>query len=90
MARFVQYIPTCLAVLVLRRRDRRQKSSAPARMRLPLGPLIPLISIALCIWLLTQVDRWELAAGAGAFVLGVPFYFCFRRAPSNGPGPNDV
>lgn len=86
VARFVQYIPTCIAVLVLRHRERMQKSPAPARIRLPLGPLVPLISIVLCIWLLTQVDRWKLAAGAGAFVLGVPFYFCFRRDTSNGRG----
>jgi hypothetical protein len=67
-----------------------RKPRASTRFRLPLGPLIPVVSIVLCVWLLTQVDPWKLAAGAGAFVLGVPFYFYFRRAPSNGPRPNDA
>lgn len=83
VARFVQYIPTCLAVLVLRRRDRLQGIPASTRFRLPLGPVIPLASIVLCVWLLTQVDPWKLAAGAGAFVLGIPFYFWFRRGPND-------
>lgn len=79
VARFAQYIPTCIAVMVFRRRDRMSESAARDGFRLPFGPVIPLVSIGLCVWLLTQVDPWKLAAGGGAFALGVPFYFCFRR-----------
>ena len=79
VARFAQYIPTCIAVIVLRRRDRRSESAGGNGFRLPLGPLLPLVSIGLCVWLLTQVELEKLAAGCGAFALGVPFYFFFRR-----------
>lgn len=90
VARFVQYIPTCLAVLVFRRRDRLSGAAATGRFRAPLGPALPLLSVVLCLWLLTQTEPSKLAAGAGAFVLGVPFYFYFRRAPSDGPRPNNA
>ncbi|MHC4092726.1 MAG: APC family permease, partial [Planctomycetota bacterium] len=64
VARFVQYIPTCLAALVFRRRDRLSGAAATGRFRAPLGLAIPLVSIALCLWLLTQTDLLKLAAGA--------------------------
>jgi amino acid transporter len=46
---FAQYLPTCLAVLVLRVK----KPDAPRPFRLPLGPVIPVLAIAgslLFIW----------------------------------------
>jgi hypothetical protein len=79
VARFVQYVPTCLAVLVFRRRDRSSAAAATERFRVPLGPTIPLLSVLLCLWLLTQTEGLKLAAGAGAFALGVPFYLTFCR-----------
>ena len=48
-----QYLPTCAALLVLRR------IRPPARFRLPLGPLIPLAAIAGCAVFLSAVQREE-------------------------------
>jgi amino acid transporter len=74
MARFCQYIPTCLAVLVLRRKD----PEGGAGFRLPLGPVIPLVTVAICVWLLVNANPDRLVKGAIALGLGVPFYFLSR------------
>ncbi len=87
VARFFQYLPTSLAVLVFRHRDRRhrdrlsgqQSIQSPGGFRMPLGPTIPLLSTALCVLLLTQTEHEKLLAGALAFVLGLPVYFFMGR-----------
>lgn len=81
LARFVQYIPTCLAVIVLRRRDRRAGVSGREGFRVPLGPVIPVVAVGLCLWLLVFSNPMKLLGGAAALALGVPFYFwaSFRR-----------
>jgi amino acid transporter len=73
VARFAQYLPTCLAVLVLRRRD------GPAPFRLPLGPTIPLLALALGCGLLLRSEPDRVLAGVVAAALGVPVYLGFRR-----------
>ena len=71
VARFAQYIPTTLAVLVLRRRPDFDKD---AGYTIPGGPLIPLITIGLCGWLLYNSDPKKLmmvdSSGCWCCVLG--------------------
>jgi amino acid transporter len=76
LARFVQYIPTCLAVIVLRRRDKDRKVDG---FRVPLGPVIPLVAVALCCWLIINTESNKLIAGAIALCAGVPFFFLAQR-----------
>jgi amino acid transporter len=76
LARFAQYIPTTLAVLVLRRRA---DYDPDAGYQIPLGPVVPIITLALCAWLLLNTDPKKLAFGGLALLLGVPFYFLARR-----------
>jgi amino acid transporter len=78
VARFAQYLPTCVAVLVLRRRDRRS-GRTPASFRLPLGPTVPVLATVLCVGLLTRVEPARLLAGGVMLALGVPFYLVFGR-----------
>jgi len=59
MARFLQYSPTCLAVLVLRHRD----TTAHDGFRVPGGSLIPLTAIGLCCWLLFETPWARLKMG---------------------------
>jgi amino acid transporter len=75
LARFAQYIPTCLAVLVFRRRA---DYDPEAGYCAPFGPLIPLLALGLCGWLLANQDPQKLKMGGLALVSGIPFYFIAR------------
>jgi amino acid transporter len=76
VAVFGQYVPTCLAVLVLRR-------TRPASgFVLPLGPTIPLLATLGCLVFLNGIQRadaifalWTLAVGLGVHAL----YRLWRR-----------
>jgi len=75
VARFLQYIPTCLAALVFRRRYKDQPRQG---FTLPFGPVIPLATIGLCVWLLAasyEKNPERLHYGLLAVAIGVPLYF---------------
>lgn len=74
VARFAQYVPTCLAVLVLRARR-----EEPSRFVVPGGPLVPVLTLVLCLALLAQAPWERLMAGALAIMTGFPAYLLFRR-----------
>ncbi len=80
VARFAQYIPTAMAVLALRRRP--ADEVAAAGYRVPFGPVIPVVTLGLCGWLLWHTDPAKLALGGLALVAGVPFYFLARARRS--------
>ena len=75
VARFAQYIPTCIAVLVLRKRR-----GPGDGFRIPGGPVIPLVTVALCLTLLAQSDPSRLLKGGIALLVGVPLYALSRKA----------
>lgn len=70
VARLVFSASTCLAVPVLRRRQR----DTTAGFALPGGPAIPLIAVALSIWLLTGVSRTQAIAGGLGLASGLAWY----------------
>ena len=74
VARFAQYIPTCIAVLVFRRRGPSEG------YRIPGGPVIPVLTVILCVALLVSTDPSRLLKGAVALAVGVPLYFLSRKA----------
>ena len=74
VARFAQYIPTCIAVLVLRKRDGGEHTG----FRIPGGPVVPLVTVALCFVLLANTDPSRLMKGGIALAIGVPLYFLAR------------
>jgi APA family basic amino acid/polyamine antiporter len=59
----------CLAVPILRRR----RELAP-RFVLPGGPIIPLLAVALSIWLLTGLSRAQAIAGGAGVLAGLVVY----------------
>jgi len=71
LARFAQYIPTCLAVLVFRRRADYDPNAGYVA---PFGPLIPILALGLCGWLLANQDPHKLKMGGIAIALGIPLY----------------
>ena len=70
VARFVQYLPTCLAVIILRWRE----SEPSDGFRLPFGPTIPLLTLTLCTWLLINTKPDRLIKGGIALLIGVLLY----------------
>lgn len=83
VARFAQYIATCLAVIVLRRRKRKSmalavvKDDSGAPFHLPAGELIAVLALSLCAWLLIESGRSNpepLIAGGIALAAGIPVY----------------
>lgn len=75
----LQYIPTCLAVIVLRR-----KSPVPAgSYKVPGGYTIPCLALVTCFWLLVQIKMVVILATLGCMALSLPFYFLRKRHLSN-------
>ncbi len=74
VSRFAQYLPTCLAVIVLRRK----RSDLQGSFQVPFGPVIPLAAAVISIWLLTKASPEQLYWGLGALVLGMPLYLLQR------------
>jgi amino acid transporter len=69
---FAQYVPTCLAVLVLRRKR------GPSSFQLPLGPVIPLLGTAGCILFLNGVSGRDAWFSLGTLVAGVALHAAYR------------
>jgi amino acid transporter len=74
IARLLQYVPTCLALLKLRK----MSPSNERHFRLPFQSLIPCLAVVLCLWLLLQSSFNQLLLSAGAVCLGCLFYLASR------------
>ena len=83
VARFAQYIPTCLAVLYFRWK----RPDEPPAFRTPGGPLVPVLALLLCGWLLSQAETRHLFWGAVALISGFAIYLPMRlvRGPQVAP-----
>lgn len=74
--RFIQYIPTAGAVIMLRKKNPDMKTA----FRLPLGPVIPLLAILVSGWMLiVGASKESLFAGGIGIVVALAFYFIFNR-----------
>jgi amino acid transporter len=83
VALFAQYLPTCLAVMVLRRTHPKQ----PRAYRLPWGDTLPLLAVAASVAMLVvaRPARPELVWSAGILGVGMVLYFIRRLlAPAEG------
>jgi amino acid transporter len=70
----VQYLATCLAVLVLRRRGAEKPG-----FKVPFGPAIPILGAALSVWVFTEATLVELTWAAGSLLVGVAAVAATRR-----------
>jgi hypothetical protein len=70
----VQYLGTCLAVLVLRRRD----PHSPG-FRAPLGPTMPLLGAAVSLWVFKEASQQELTWAAVSMLVGAGAVAATRR-----------
>ena len=74
VSRFAQYLPTCLSVLILRKKRPDLKST----FIIPFGPVIPIIAMAVSIWLLLQATSDKIIWGLGGLIVGIPLYFIMK------------
>jgi basic amino acid/polyamine antiporter, APA family len=78
MARMVTYIGSAIALILLRR-----KTPSPDTFRLPGGPSIPIITIALSIFFLTAATREQWIAGICGLFVGLFLYLLTRKGQSS-------
>jgi len=75
VARLATYFGTALAVPFLRRK----LGTPPGAFRLPWGPLIPIVAVALCVVFAASATRNNLIAGVIALAVGGLIYLFRRR-----------
>jgi len=76
---FAQYVPTCLAVLVLRR------TRGASSFTLPFGPLIPLLATAGCVLFLNGIKRDDAVFSVATLAVGLLLHGAWRMARRRAP-----
>jgi amino acid transporter len=71
VTRFMQYFPTCLAVLVFRSSRPDLRSNFPRIM----GPVIPFAALAVIAWMLSSATAVALVAVGGCLLATIPLYW---------------
>ncbi|MGL5649567.1 MAG: APC family permease [Clostridium sp.] len=74
ISRFAQYLPTCLAVIVMRYK----KKDMPRNFKVPFGPIIPAVAIIVSIWVLLQSSLSQILGGLGGLIIALPLYFIMK------------
>ena len=80
VSRFTQYLPTCLAVIIFRRKwaDKARSYTIPG------GYLIPIVAIGTSLWMLAQAQTNQLLWGLGGCIVILPFYYSYWRKKKAG------
>ena len=82
VTRVIVYISTCVALPVLRRRDKMIASArsqgSPTGFRLPAGVFISIVCVILCLWLLANSGWREVRDVAIAVTIGLVLYAATR------------
>ncbi|MGB6129525.1 MAG: APC family permease, partial [Psychrilyobacter sp.] len=76
IVRFIQYIPTCAAILIFRKRDK-DNGIKHDGFTIPFGPIIPVIALVVSIILLIKAGiatPHKIVYGLGGLVVVAPFY----------------
>ncbi|EKC7685925.1 APC family permease [Salmonella enterica] len=76
VTRFIQYIPTCLAIFVFRRRFANDNVGG---FKVPFGPLIPVLGVAVCIWMMSVQSPMKLIVGLLVILAISPLYIMSRK-----------
>lgn len=80
VSRFTQYLPTCLAVIVFRRKWANKERS----YKIPGGYIVPIIAIATSLWILAQAQTNQLLWGLGGCIIILPLYALYLRKKKAG------
>ena len=77
------YLLCCIAAWILRRRDVRAEGAVPFKM--PGGPVVPVLAVAVILWLLSSATLREFAVvGAVVAVAGLTYAVSHARRPASG------
>jgi APA family basic amino acid/polyamine antiporter len=74
---FAQYVPTCVAVLVLR------KKRGPSAFQLAGGPLIPLLAAGGCFLFLNGIGRADAIFSVWTLLVGLALHAVWRLVPTS-------
>lgn len=77
IVRFIQYIPTCISVMIFRKRMPNQKLN----FKVPFGNFIPMFATLVSIWLLVKVGIGKpskIVFGLGGLVIVAPLYLVMK------------
>jgi amino acid transporter len=83
LACLVVYLVCCLATLELRRKNVRQEGAIP--FRVPGGPVIPVLAVAVVIWLMSSSTKQEFFAVGVMFVISTLLFFGMRFTRASSP-----
>lgn len=75
VARFIQYISTCVAVSILYRRLPVKQTSFTQGLMI----IIPVIALVGMGWILLQTTFVQILAGSGVLIVGLPLYWLKQR-----------
>ncbi|MGF1736898.1 APC family permease [Photobacterium satsumensis] len=78
VARFAQYIPTCISVLIFRKRYSKSEEYQSS-FKAPLGPVLPVLAVLICIVLLADQELSRIVIGLGFMAVISPLYFLTQR-----------
>ena len=80
VSRFTQYLPTCIAVIVFRKKWAHKERP----YKIPFGITIPLIAVVVSLWMLFQATAAQLTWGLGGCIVILPFYVMYLRKKKAG------
>jgi APA family basic amino acid/polyamine antiporter len=72
------FVVVCIGVIVMRRRD----PNMPRPFRAPLVPVIPILGVLVCAYMIVALDRDTQKVALGWMVLGLLIYFGYSRKHS--------
>jgi len=72
VSRFAQYIPTCLAIIVFRRKGMK------GTFRIPLGWTVPILAVLVSLYLLWNSDLYKVIFGLGGLGIGAVLYVVMK------------
>lgn len=81
VSRFIQYIPTCLAVVILRKKY----AGKEVNFRIPGGIFVPVVAVVVSVLLLIKAgmdDPMKIVWGLGGMIIVVPIYFYMTKVYS--------
>lgn len=79
---FFQYIPTALAVIVLRKRNYQGEEDdltvVENRFKLPFGPVIPILGVTVSLWMILSDSLSHIITAAVGVAIAVSIYYLFK------------